>query len=153
MRDWRVDSAVPFVFDEDVDVDVVDDGSLGLEVSMSPPWASFHASVRRLMWLSARVNAPAIMVEVVDWRVEGVVWVIRLCRWLETCSSTMRKGRYLFMFVVVVVVLEGGCGCWVGMGMSPSGSGLLLLLLGDFSTGYSHVAWEVWEDTTATSLA
>ena len=147
MRDWRVDSAVPFVFDEDVDV--VEDGSLGLEVSMSPPCASFHASVRRLMWLSARVNAPAIMVEVVDWRVEGVVWVIRLWRWLETCSSTMRKGRYLFM----LVVLDGGCG-WDGMGMSPSGSRLLLLLLlGDFSTGYSHVAWEVWEDTTATSLA
>lgn len=150
MRDWRVDSAVPFVFDEDVEV--VEDGSLGLEVSMSPPCASFHASVRRLMWLSARVNAPAIMVEVVDWRVEGVVWVIRLWRWLETCSSTMRKGRYLFMLVVVAVL--GGCG-WDGMGMSPSGSRLLLLLLvlGDFSTGYSHVAWEVWEDTTATSLA
>lgn len=96
MRDWSVDSAVPFVLCDEEDVE---DGSLGFVVSISPPCASFHANVRRLMWLSARVSAPAIIVEVVDWRVSGVVWDIRLWRCVETCSSTMRKGRYLFTLV------------------------------------------------------
>lgn len=64
-------------------------------VEVSPPCASAQAMLRRLMWLRARVSAPAIMVAEVDATSDAVVEVISSCRFRVTCSSTTRKGRYL----------------------------------------------------------
>ncbi len=68
----------------------------------------------RLMWLRARVRAPAIMVDVLDETESGVVVERRMVRLWRNSSSTRRKGRYLLpssevvvvVVAVVVVVLE-----------------------------------------------
>ena len=49
----------------------------------------------RLMWLSARVRAPAIMVDVLLATASGVVLDSRRVRFRTSSSSTRRKGRYL----------------------------------------------------------
>lgn len=48
------------------------------------------------MWLRAKVRAPAIMVEVVEETSAAVVVERRAWRLPVSCSSTRRKGRYLF---------------------------------------------------------
>ena len=92
MRDWsEFPDGLSLVFiPEEAPVP---DASSNLE---EPPCASFHVIVRRLMWLSSSVRAPAIIVDVVELTSDAGV-VSRSFRILQvTCSSIIRKGRYLF---------------------------------------------------------
>lgn len=83
---------------------VVPPGSKDAEVaveasSFEPPCLSAHEIVWRLMWLNASVRAPAIMVEVVELISAAFVESSSSRRLRVTCSSTMRKGRYLLAWV------------------------------------------------------
>lgn len=110
----------------------------------APPCSSAQAMVRRLMLLSANVRAPASMVEVLPRRSLLLVESMSSFSCFVTCSSTKRNGRYLFV-----------CGAAAPspfIETSPSGSADSCEV-SSLWTGYSHVAFVVWEATTATSLA
>nr|KMM71783.1 hypothetical protein CPAG_08084 [Coccidioides posadasii RMSCC 3488] len=100
------------------------------------------------MWLRARVRAPAIMVEVAELTEAGEVVARRALRLRVSCSSTMRKGRYLLDAGLSPVVED--------MATSPSvsaGSSWFVLDEAVVGVGYSHRAsWE-WLATTATLFA
>lgn len=75
---------------------IVADVAAGESSKFELPCASAQEIVRRLMWLSASVKAPAIIVEVVELTWEALVEARSSRRFRVTCSSTTRKGRYLF---------------------------------------------------------
>ncbi len=100
---------------------------------VSPPWASAHAIVRRLMWVRASVNAPAIIVEVLLSTSVRLVESIRCLRLDVTCSSTILNGRYLFTCLSLLLSLLLPSAVIV---MSPSASSCDV----EDAEGYNHVA-------------
>lgn len=78
------------------------------EVVVVPIIDSAYAMDSRLTLLRASVNAPAIMVAVLDATESGVVVERRVVRLRRTSSSTMRKGRYLLPSGGGGAPVEGG---------------------------------------------
>lgn len=77
------------------------------------------------MWLRAKVRAPAIKVEVVEAMSAAVVVESRVWRLRVNCSSTRRKGRYLFRGSSCSACWCCPADCWSFMLMSPSGGASL----------------------------
>lgn len=112
IRDWRV---LLLVVTASVVLVVLSAAAVPVVVDEAPIRDSAWRMDSRLMWLRARVRAPAIMVDVVEETESGVVVERRVVRLWRSSSSTRRKGRYLLpssevvvVLVVLVVVDEGG---------------------------------------------
>jgi hypothetical protein len=110
IRDWRVLLLV--VTASVVLVELLSAAAVPVVVDEAPIIDSAWRMDSRLIWLRARVRAPAIMVDVAEETESGVVVERRVVRLWRSSSSTRRKGRYLLpsseVVVMVVVVDEGG---------------------------------------------